>query len=251
VGLAAFMGIFFASFGASLLATIHWRLPFYIGGFAGLCVLLSRRSLIESEDYQIHSAKDEKKISLKLKGLLRPFLAAILLCGSVGGGYHIFFVYLSSHFSSSIHILSPSESSWMTTQLLSCYIPSLLLGASLADRFKAIPILSIGALTVFLICLSLLSHEIIVWKLYPLAIALGILHAPGYVLLLQQFPLNVRYRCVSLSHALGSMMFSGTAPLICTFLWQTTSFPTIPFLYLTFLTLLTGLSILLLRYKSD
>ncbi len=246
VGLAAFIGIFLSSFAASILAPIHWRLPFWLGAGAGLLVLLSRRSLIESEDYLQTKPKLESPLCWQY---FKSFVATIILCGCVGGSYQILFVYLSSHLSSALHLLTPQEASWLTTQLLSCYLPSLLLGAMLADYFNGEIILRSAISIVFILCLSILIGEFSVTKLYPLAMALGIMHAPGYVLLLKQFPIAVRYRCVSLGHALGSMICSGTAPLVCTTIWYQTEFSLAPILYMAALTFLSSTSLILMKNK--
>lgn len=244
VGLGAFIGIFLASFAASLLAPINWRWPFWIGGVAGIFVMLSRHALIESEDFLTKEPQQESPFQ---RHHLRPFLATLLHCGCVGGGYSIFFVYLSSHLSAGLNILSPQEANWMVTQILSCYIPCLIMGAMLADRFGGRTVLRFSVISALFFCQTLIWGDFSIAKLYPLAMALGVMHAPGYVLLLRQFPIAVRYRCTSLGHAMGSMLFSGTAPLTCTYLFQITGWTTIPFMYLTALTILASISVALIQ----
>jgi hypothetical protein len=59
--------------------------------------------------------------------------------------------------------------------------------------------------------------------------------APAYLFLTQQYDVNIRFRCLSLGHALGSMIFSGTTPVICLSLWQITGLTYAPFAYFLFL----------------
>ncbi len=46
---------------------------------------------------------------------------------------------------------------------------------------------------------------------------------------------SARFRCQSLGHAVGSMLFSGTTPVICLFLWHNTGLIYSPFLYILML----------------
>jgi MFS transporter, MHS family, proline/betaine transporter len=244
VGLAAYVGIFLASFFSALYATSHWRFPFLLGGIAGLIVMLLRRYIIESEDY-LHT-QTSTSFAFQ-KWLLKPFIATILLCGAVGGSYHIFFVYLNTHLSSILYLLSPGEASWVNTLLLACYIPGVVMSSWSADYYGPFRTLWPALLLVFISGLSLIFLDFSLWKLYPLASALGFLHGPIYVLLLKQFPLKARYRCIGLGHSLGSMLFSGSAPLLCTKLWQLTAFAFAPIIYLLILAILIFIGLLLIK----
>lgn len=244
VGLSAYVGIFLASFLTALYSTHNWRLPFLLGGIAGIIIMMLRRYLIESEEYlQNH----ESSPLLFQKSLLRPFISTIFLCGAVGGSYHIFFVYLTTHLSSILHLLSSSEASWFNPLLLACYIPGVILSSWMADRYGPFRTLWFSLFGVMINCLSLILWAFNLWKLFPLALTLGTLNGPIYVLLLKQFPLKVRYRCIGLGHSLGSMLFSGSAPLLCTKLWQLTAFPCSPILYLLTLMILVFIGLVLLK----
>jgi hypothetical protein len=70
-------------------------------------------------------------------------------------------------------------------------------------------------------------------------------HVPVFVFLIQQFNVGERYRCLSLGHAVGSMLFSGSTPAISTFIWYYTQMRLAPIGYFMVLVLMsiTALSI--------
>ena len=68
--------------------------------------------------------------------------------------------------------------------------------------------------------------------------AMAFFVAPGYLYLMHQFDVGVRFRCLSLGHTIGSMLFSGTTPFVCLLLWKTTATAHAPFLYFLFLVLM-------------
>ena len=70
------------------------------------------------------------------------------------------------------------------------------------------------------------------------------------VLLLGKFQVEERYRGIGLGHALGSMLLSGTAPLIGLWIWKITSIAHAPLFYFAFLIGIGYLAVFLLEKET-
>lgn len=216
VGIASYLGIFLASQGATLAKNYpdYWRLPFLVGGILGLILLQARRHITESPHF-------ERAQSLWDKPDLVGLIATILLCGAVGGTYHLFFVYQPNYWSAILAAVSPTQAQSIISLCLACYIPGLFIAAILSEKYRGewvalTGILAAVTLSPFLL-MSPLEHTPF---LYGMSFALALMHSPGYVLLMRQFTISSRYRHISIGHSLGSLLMSGTAPLLATYFWQ-------------------------------
>lgn len=189
-----------------------------------------------------------------LKNKRGVFITAMLY-GVVGGGYHFFFVFLGPYLSSSLHIFDSSQATLNTSNAILLYTLCAPLAGYLADRFGAIRFLKLSALsllslTVFsLYMLSQGSFPIWLWSLF--AINLSFLHTPGFVVLFTQFSVGERFRCISVGHAVGSMVFSGTSPFICLQLWKVSQSALAPLAYLLFLTLLCYFALRMIESPTE
>lgn len=216
VSLASCCGIFFASQGALLAKHFpqYWRIPFLIGGLLGILLLRARRHLTESSNF-------EKPGTFWVKPNLSGLLSVIMICGSVGGTYHLFFVYQPTYWTSILSIMSATQAQSIVSICLFLYIPGLLCASILCERFNPHLILITGIMgAIVLTPLTIFSVEPSLPLLCIISLCLSFIHAPGYVLLMAQFPINSRYRHMSIGHSLGSLLMSGTAPFIATYCWQ-------------------------------
>ena len=120
---------------------------------------------------------------------------------------------------------------WLT----SIYVLFLPLAGWAADHWGLARVAKIGGL----LSLSLVSLNVVMIIdkaiFFPLmiitTISIVFFFAPGYLFLIRQYEVDVRFRCLSLGHTIGSMLFSGTTPVVCLFLWQHTSLSYIPYIY--------------------
>lgn len=216
IGLSCYIGIFLASQGATIAKQFpnYWRVPFLIGGILGICLILARRHITESPNFK-------KPETLWGQPNYRGLLATIMICGAVGGTYHLFFVYQPTYWASILSITSATQAQLVVTACLACYIPGLLLAAYLCEKYRPEWVLISGIVTTLLLIpfmtVSTLPNLFI---LCLISSSLSFMHSPGYVLLMGQFPMASRYRHISLGHSLGSLLMSGTAPLLASCLWQ-------------------------------
>lgn len=80
-------------------------------------------------------------------------------------------------------------------------------------------------------CYALITGAFFLPIIFITAAVLPLFHTPVYAFLLPLFKIDERYQCLAFSHALGSIIFSGSAPLISTILWQKTHIAVFPLLY--------------------
>jgi len=84
-------------------------------------------------------------------------------------------------------------------------------------------VVNIGCVMMRYVPLSLLLFTSFALKLFSI---------PGYALLFDKVHTNIRYRVLSLGHAIGSMLFSGTTAWVAMLIWSKTNTATAPFFYL-------------------
>lgn len=216
VGLSSYVGIFLASQGAfaAKIFPDYWRLPFLVGGVLGLFLLKARQNITESPQFK-------RPAQAWVRPNYRGLMATIMLCGSVGGSYHLFFVYQSTYWSSVLKCMPQSQAQFLTTFCLVLYIPALLIAAKLSEKFSGERVIITGSVVALMLCpfLNLGNHPNLL-LLSMLSLSLAAIHSPGYVLLMRQFSMGTRYRHMSLGHSLGSLLMSGSAPLLATYFWQ-------------------------------
>ncbi|AIK97160.1 MFS transporter [Candidatus Odyssella acanthamoebae] len=216
VGLSCYIGIFLASQGTFIAKQFpnYWRIPFLIGSILGLLLLKIRRHITESPHFQ-------RPATFWIKPNYRGLLSVIMICGAVGGTYHLFFVYQPTYWTSILSIMSAAQAQSLISLCLAFYCPGLLMAAFLSERYGGEIVFISGILFAFLFTpLLSFTPSPSPLLLCSLSLCLSLMHAPGYVLLMRQFPMTSRYRHMSLGHSLGSLLMSGTAPLVATYCWQ-------------------------------
>lgn len=256
IGMAAYIGIYAASLAMTIVQQFDnvawlWRVPFIIGCFSGVVVMVFRRHLTESYDYQ-HDAKITIPYHTKsFHKIIFGILTTVMCCGASGGMYHIFFVFMPSYFSKVLMLLSPYDASVLNNIALFFHIIMLPLSGLAADKWGIYRVIQTACFVTFFLIIFLLinfeSPETLQLLIPCTAIALSFCQGPAFVALMQQFPTSYRYRSVSIGHAIGSMLFSGSAPVISTWLWQKTSLNTAPLYYFFFLFLMSICGIFLVQ----
>jgi len=82
------------------------------------------------------------------------------------------------------------------------------------------------------------------------AILLGILFGPLPAMLVEMFPLKVRYSGLSMAHSLSMSIFGGTAPLLMTYTLNVSGDVMMPAYYLMFAALVSCISIFFMKDRS-
>lgn len=256
IGMAAYVGIYAASLAMTIVHQFEeiswlWRIPFIIGCFSGVIVMILRRYLTESYDYQYDQKIVIPRHTKSFRKIIFGILTTIMCCGASGGMYHIFFVFMPSYLSKILMLLPVYDANILNNISLFLHIIMLPLSGLAADKWGIYRVIQTACIaTFFLIILLLINFESSgsLQLLIPcIAIALSFCQGPAFVALMQQFPTSYRYRSVSIGHAVGSMLFSGSAPVVSTWLWQKTALNTAPLYYFFFLFLMSVCGIFLVQ----
>ncbi len=265
--LAAFMYHFTCSF--TEIAWL-WRVNFIFGAVAGLVIFILRNNLIESNYYLKHQPKymqnarvdvvaqeainQEDLIKIIAKNKLK-FCLAVILSGVIGASYNFWLIFLSTFIGNAVNLITSFEASRNNIILITVYALFSLISGILADRKKLIYKQIFAALTLSIIVLLMIQYLSYVQKfsffLHIVAVSLiPVYMIPIQVKLQSIFPTEVRVRMCSLSHSVGSMLFSSTIAFICIFLWKKTHFlPIIHVYFMSLLLLMIG-ALVILKKKS-
>jgi MHS family proline/betaine transporter-like MFS transporter len=254
IWISSSIGIGMASFAAGLavlpqLPDWSWRLPFLFAGILGLVTSWFRRYLIESIDYVLYSANKPRQFdtcntswNVVSKNKFNMLLA-LLFQGSAGGVWVFYFIFWNNYLSSILHLVSNTKASFSNALFILIQIFSAPLCGYLADLRGTVRTIQIaGCLLICAIAVNGLSitlfNTVAFWLMVVTVVPIVLLNVAIYVTMMQLFMVGERYRCVSLSRAFGSMIFSSTAPLIGNFIWQKSQNPTAPLFYCALLVLI-------------
>lgn len=256
--LASMMGYYLASVAASCvmhseLPNWAWRVPFVISGSMGALIFFYRFSLRESQEFETYQRSYPRKPMQSFKVVFmknkRAILTTIFLFGAIGGGYHFYFTFLGHYLSNVFSTKPPSEIAFATSQAVLLYTLFGPVAGWMADRYGALRVFKLAGLSLFglvLLHLWVLSQNTFPFGLMLLtAIVLPFFHAPGFVLVAEKFKVEERYRCISFGHSVGSMLFSGSAPLVGLWIWQLTQVTIAPFIYFALLILMGYMALML------
>ena len=262
-GVSMFVGIYFASLASAGVMKAEdpnsaWRIAFIVGGVMGILVFLLRFAVCETVDYVEHLKTRETqswnsffKVFVDNK---RIMLTAILFCGSSGGTYHFYLVFLGKYLSSTLNIVDPETALSCTSIAILIYTICIPIAALLADRLGLIRIIKTSfyglLIALGLNIMMVLAGQMPFWLMCVTAGILAIFQAPMYTLLMQRIKISERCRCLSIGHVTGSMLFSGSAPFISLWLWQSTENAAVPFLYCGFLASLGFLGTFLIKKST-
>lgn len=242
--IGAFLASLASTFALANADTWLWRLPFIFGGLLGLIVFYLRQKISDLP----HKIKTSQPSTIPLNW--RGILATILLMGSVGGTYQLFFVFRPTFMAKLSTTILAAQAQETTTLALCIFMPAAILAGLLAERIGGRKVVFMGALS--LIALSTVFGEELVTSVnnLPLFIAfvgsIGMLYSPAFILVIRQFAPEVRFRCGSIGHSLGHILFSGSAAFMATFLWDTFNTPKAFAYHLIFLSCLVLASLALL-----
>ncbi|MBP9763832.1 MAG: MFS transporter [Gammaproteobacteria bacterium] len=262
-----FVGIYLASKASAWVMAAEdpnsaWRIAFIVGGMMGAVVFCLRFTVSETVDYVEHlNARVKTRSSQSWNGFFKVFidnkrmiLTAILFCGASGGTYHFYLVFLGKYLSSTLNILDSETASRFTSTAVLIYTLCLPIGGFLADRFGLVRIIK----TFFYgLCVALglnimmvLVGQMPLWLMWVTAGILAVFQDPMCTIVIQRIEVGDRCRCLSFGHATGSILFSGSAPFISLWLWQSTQNTIAPFLYFGLLASMGFLGTFLIKQNT-
>lgn len=250
-GIASFssqIGVLIASLGYYLAVYFHeqapwlWRVNFIIGGICGFCVIMLRNKLQESAYFLAKKASESKNIQTGITDIILDnkdkFFIAIIVSGMLGGIYHFLIIFFSSFCGNVVGLISAKQASMFNIILVCTYAFSCLAAGYILDQMKAKMIINIAIILSMLCALTIavaMGSDILFVTAYWITVFLvPFYHLPCIIKIQSLFPAVIRMRMYSLSHSLGSMIFSTTTPVICMLIWKITASASCVAIYLLF-----------------
>ncbi|MDC0344811.1 MFS transporter [Alphaproteobacteria bacterium] len=217
-----------------------WRIPFLLSVVGGFVGSIMRRTIHEPEEYT-EAKKHYKKESTPLVELFQKHLKTIVyvimieLTLSIGFFMITMFIpnFLATHLRfnmvTSLMMTSISMTAMGVAIMISGWLSdrmereNILMASSLAFAFFSYPLFVAleGSFTSALIAQIIFSFM------------MGFFFAPMPAVLVDLFPVNVRYSGISISHSLSMAFFGGTVPFIAASLIHLTNNTAAPAIYLS------------------
>lgn len=238
-------------FNSSIFPAWGWRIPFLLSLPLAALTIYYRKYLEETPAFL--SAKQSnfqftaigKFISKKWPDLLM----VVLLAGSFGATYQIAIIFNKQYLPI---IMTDSRSIITSFSVLIVLIfgMTMPIAGFLADKFGLKKIINYSIILACLSsCLFIIAFyaqllNLLLLASALLAISVAPFNALAHGVMIKLFSVSERYRGISLSHNLGSMLFSGTANFICLYFMQLLNFNLFPICYLI---LFAAISLLIMR----
>lgn len=238
IGIVAFssqLGVILASFMYHISISVEgmeslWRLNFVLGALLGSIVILFRGYLKESQAFldsksRISPEVNSSVIDLIIENRLKFFLSMIAN-GMLGGGYHFLIIFLGTFAGNVADVITKSQAASSNVILIALYAIGCFISGYLADKTTAAKQI-LFALSLTIACAIIMEFLItqggFSFSLHRILVFLVPFYSvPCTVKLQSLFPMAIRMRMYSLSHSIGSMVFSSTAPFVCMLIWRQT-----------------------------
>ena len=237
---------------AAAVASWGWRAAFFFGAVIGAIVLYVRRQLPPDPAVVAIAENRQAPVVTAFKTQWRTILKIVGIAMTLGIGFYLNFVYLSTWLVQYAHV-SRAEALTLNCVGLALQIPLMPLAGHLADRIgnKSVLMLSTIGYAVFAWPLYfLISHatiEAIVAGQATLALLQSGLGAALPAFMVEALPKHVRCTSLSFGQNFAQAIFGGTVPMAAVALISATGYPLAPSIYLacaalasTFVVLITN-----------
>ncbi|OJW51198.1 MAG: hypothetical protein BGO67_12820 [Alphaproteobacteria bacterium 41-28] len=211
--LATLMGLLFIN---DFMPEWAWRIPFFLGGLVGFSGIYLRRIL---KDTII-----QKPVKMPLLDVIQNYPLSFLKTIGVGGFSHVAFYVLAGYMNPTLHtkgLISSFDLMMMNMTITLVYAFLLPLSGYYSDKIGLRRLMIWGALGQMVLALPMLMvyAEGSFWSLLFAQMVFLMLSsafiAPSSAYLNTLFPVECRYSGVALGACLGTALFGGTTPLIC------------------------------------
>lgn len=233
-------------FNSSIFPEWAWRIPFLLSLPLALLTIYCRKFLVETPDF---SDSIEQKIEISgmstfIKRNSLNLLMIIFLAGGMGVTYQLSIIFMKQY----LLIVVPATSIIMTSfSVLIVFVfgVSMPIAGLLADKFGKMIVVK------FSLLLTLISSALIAAGIHYqivnlvlistiiLAASVAPFNALAHGVMIKAFPVNERYRGVSLGHTIGSMLMSGTAGYISLYFMKEYKIMLFPVIYIAFFALVS------------
>ncbi|MBS0635713.1 MAG: MFS transporter [Verrucomicrobia bacterium] len=203
-----------------------WRAAIIMGGVVGIIAISSRKTLVESPNFQ---SADTKKETLKalITGYPYQMLAGIFLGGFATVPFTTVLTFINPVLITK-NIVESKSVMLIQALILVVEIITLVVAGRLADRKTPQKVMNsaAGLLALFSLPMLLLVDQasvgcIIAAEAFFIMVN-ALLLGPSNAYLKNLFPMQFRYRGASLSFTLGLSIFGGLTPIVENYLFSTT-----------------------------
>lgn len=225
-----------------------WRINFIIGGFFGLLIFVFRRHIM---DFIPNNKHTSEKLTIKHIPL---FIKSVVIAGCIGGMYHFQIIFFITFISTMIHIVDQVLAAQITVIGITLYSLSALCSGYIANKFPPAKQIILGLIITIILyvymCYIIPSHSIFVMILSILiTTCIPFYSVPLQIILKRSMPQGSVLRTFSVSHSIGSIIFSSSVPLISTILWEHSHTPWMPIVYAIVLSILLLFTYLILKQE--
>ena len=207
-----------------------WRVPFLLGMLIGLVGIYVRLSLHESPVYlkaKEHNDLSKQPLREVMKTHSKELLIAIGVYLMVTVPFYTFTIFIKNLMSTN---LGYSYTDSLTVNLVSITLAMVLMpfSAWLSDRYGRKPVLLYTTYAMIVLIYPIFwlltsgGYEQALVSQLLFAILVGMYMGPIPAALVEMFPTRVRFTGVALSYNISAGIFGGSAPLMGTWLMQTT-----------------------------
>lgn len=204
-----------------------WRVNFFIGAVFGLMIFFCRNFLTESSYYlEAKSAQhqfDDNILKIIAKEW-KKFLSALILSGGIGASYNFLIIFLGSFLASINETITLEMVAKNNVFLIMTYAVGCFFSGVIADRIYKTSVQAVSALLLTILLLPVIGimfkFQSEIFYVQLIAVFLVPFYAiPIQVKLQNSFEPTLRVSLYSLSHSVGSMIFSATMPAFCMLIW--------------------------------
>lgn len=216
-----------------------WRIPFLLAFIYGAIAFYLRLRDIESPSFELNKVKAVRHAPIKEVVVFykREVLASIFLCFIFAVAIYLFAAYLPSYFSGKAGYSMQTTLLISSASLLAMSIMVPLVG-KLADRIGAQRLFSFGCFG-YVVMAYPIFYLLVQHSLFSVIVAqavnsflLALIAGSIFPLLMQNFPVNVRYTGVGIAFNMAMTVFGSIAPIIALTLVRYVGGETAPFWYL-------------------
>ncbi|SEO16815.1 MFS transporter, MHS family, proline/betaine transporter [Paracoccus alcaliphilus] len=248
-----------SSLSSQVMAAWGWRVPFLLAAPLGLVGLYLRWRMEETPAFKAMAAEDNTHAHSPLRETLKSQSRSMLRLGAFISLTALSFYMFTTYFSTFLQVeggLTRSRALLVTMIALVFAALFCPVAGRISDRIGRRNTIRFVCAWLFVMVVPayLLASSGALWKAIPgvLLLAIGALTANVVTatLLSESFPTRTRYTASAFTYNVSYTIFGGTAPLMATWLIDTTGNNLAPALYLMVIAVLAGIGGLALRETS-
>lgn len=209
------------------IATYGWRIAFLFGGAIGLLSFWLRRKLEETPEFaQMKHLAAKHPLAELLRDYWKPVLVGIATTAATAAFNGLLFAHMPAYLSGVLHYDAKRVAIGQNVGLAVVSVGILACGW-LGDKIPRRYVLGGGSLLLLVLSYpfyrAATAHSIdVIWLLAMAGLVASLVNGTFACVIADMFPTRVRFSGVALSFNVSFTIFSGTAPLVATWLIQRT-----------------------------